>query len=237
MSKHILVIRHMYSADLGTLETVFQEQNMTFTKVEGFNTDISQIDPLSYDAVVILGGAMGVYQADLFPYLHDEMALIRACVAADHPLLGICLGAQLTAGALGKSVYPGTAGKEIGFMDIDLTAQGLASPLSHFNKDITHVFQWHGDTFDLPDDAVLLASSPQYRNQAFQIGRNVFGIQFHPEVDHNGLWNTLVECCNSVDVPALAADAERSLPTLETQMRHFTLALLTHWNITPFPVS
>lgn len=231
MSKNILVIRHMYSADLCSLETVFKEYGFTITKVEGFSTDISKINPLDFDAVVVLGGSMGVYQTDLFPYLNDEMALIRQCVAADHPMLGICLGSQLTAGALGQKVYKGTNGREVGFMDIELTDAAANTPMRHFHKSKTKVFQWHGDTFDLPADAKLLASSPQYQNQAFQIGKNIFATQFHPEVNNNGISNTLVECCNEVDVVALRKQASADLPALEAQLRAFSEDLLKHWKL------
>lgn len=229
MSRNILVIRHMYSADLCSLETVFKEHSFHITKVEGFSTDLSQINPLDYDAVIVLGGSMGVYQTDLFPYLSDEMALIRKCVAADHPMLGICLGSQLAAGALGQKVYKGSAGRETGFMDIELTAAATSTPLRHFHKSKTRIFQWHGDTFDLPSEATLLASSPLYQNQAFRIGKNIFATQFHPEVDHNGICNTLVECCNEVDVVALRKQAEAELPALVSQLRLFADDLLKHW--------
>lgn len=231
MSRNILVIRHMYSADLCSLETIFNERGFNITKAEGFSTDISKINPLDYDAVIILGGAMGVYQADLFPYLNDEMELIRKCVAADHPMLGICLGSQLTAGALGQKVYKGTAGKEIGFMDIELTDAAHETPLRHFDKSKTKVFQWHGDTFDLPPEAILLASSDKYQNQAFQIGKNVFATQFHPEVDGNGLSNTLVECCNETDVVGIRKQAEADLEKMVFQLRLFTDDLFKHWKI------
>lgn len=231
MPKNILVIRHMYSADLCSLETVFQEYGFHITKVEGFSTDITRINPLDYDAVIVLGGSMGVYQADIFPYLNDEMELIRKCVAADHPMLGICLGAQLTAGALGQKVYKGTAGRETGFMDIELTDAAAATPMRHFDKSRTRIFQWHGDTFDLPPAATLLASSAQYQNQAFQIRQNIFATQFHPEVDHNGLCNTLVESCNEVDVEALRNQAKTDLPVLVSQLRLFSTDLLKHWKL------
>lgn len=231
MSKHILVIRHMYSADLCGIETILSEKNITITKVEGYATDISTINPLDYDAVIVLGGSMGVYQSDIFPYLHDEMALIRKCVASDHPMLGICLGAQLTAGAMGENVYKGKNGREIGFLPIDITPEGMNSPFRHFSKDKTSIFQWHGDTFDLPTNAVLLATSPLYRNQAFRIGQNVFASQFHPEVDHNGLYNTLVESCNDVDVPALRDQGKTNLPAMERQLRLFIDDLLHLWKL------
>lgn len=231
MTKNILVIRHMYSADLCALETILNEYDFNITKVEGFSTDISKINPFDYDAVIVLGGAMGVYQSDLFPYLNDEIALIQKCIAADFPLFGICLGAQLTAAALGQNVYKGTAGKEIGFMDIEMTDAGLNSPMRHFAPSKTKIFQWHGDTFDLPPEATLLASSPQYKNQAFQIGKYIFATQFHPEVDHNGLANALVENCGSINIQELRAQEDLYLATMEKQFRLFVADLFSHWSL------
>lgn len=227
----ILTIQHMYSAALFTLEHVFRERGFDVDVVEGFNTDIKSYNPLDYDAVVVLGGAMGVYEADKFPWLYDEIELIKTCYAHDHPLLGICLGAQLMAAAAGKRVYKGTNGPEIGFMNLDINAAGMDTPLHHFAPDKTPVLQWHGDTFDLPDNATLLASTPQYTNQAFRIGQNAYGLQFHPEVNHNGFGNTLVEACANIDVIKLRSDGEKYLAKMIEQMRLFTNDLLAIWKI------
>lgn len=228
---HILVIRHMYSADLFTLDDIFRERNYKVTKVEGYTADLKTLNPLDYDAVIVLGGAMGVYDTDKFPFLHDEIALMQKCLAADHPILGICLGAQLMAAAAGEKVYKGTNGKEIGMMNITLTDEGQKSPFRHFDPSLTRILQWHGDTFDLPKSATLLASSDKYVNQAYSIGKKAFAVQFHPEVHLAGFENTLVECSSQVDVLALRAEAQKYMPTMIRQMYAFTDDLLEVWNI------
>lgn len=229
--KQVLAIRHMYSASLFTLEEAFRSRGFDITYVEGYTADLKHIDPLTPDVMVVLGGAMGVYQADLFPYLHDEIALIQKRVAADRPLLGICLGAQLMAKALGKNVYKGQNGSEIGYMDIDLTTAGEKSPLRHFDKKLTKILQWHGDTFDLPDSATLLATSPKYTNQAYQVGKNAFAVQFHPEVNHAGFENTLVEACSHIDVLALRTQSAQCTAKMERQMCACLDDLLRLWNL------
>jgi GMP synthase (glutamine-hydrolysing) len=124
---------------------------------------------------------MGVYEASRYPFLADEIELIRRFLAEGRPVLGICLGAQLLAAAAGARVYPGTRGKEIGWAEVELSEAGRADPIwSGFPPRFT-TFHWHGDTFDLPRGAELLGQSARYP-QAFRIGAAAYGVQFHPEV-------------------------------------------------------
>jgi len=132
--------------------------------------------------LVVLGGAMGVADVAAWPHLDETMALIRAAAARSAPVLGICLGAQLAAHALGGRAYTGAGGLEIGWVRVELTAAGRADPVLGALAEPAEVFHWHRDTFDLPPDAVLLARSDLYANNAFRLG-SVVGVQFHPEVD------------------------------------------------------
>ncbi len=125
------------------------------------------------DMLVVMGGPMGVYEEAQYPWLAMEKSLIRDAIAAGKPVLGICLGAQLIAAALGAKVYP-NAEKEIGWFPVQFHDELAPSPAT--------VFHWHGDTFDLPDNAVHLAETPICKNQAFRIGDRVYGLQFHFEV-------------------------------------------------------
>lgn len=134
------------------------------------------------DGLVVMGGPMGVYETDKYAFLAEECNLIREMVRRDRPVLGVCLGAQLLASALGARVFPGH-GPEVGFGAVALTEKGSEDPVLGPAGPSLPVFHWHGDTFDLPDSAVLLASSTKYANQAFRVGRCTYGLQFHVEPD------------------------------------------------------
>jgi GMP synthase (glutamine-hydrolysing) len=175
----------------------------------------------SADLVVILGGPIGVYEEADYPFVTGEIELARQRIEADAPTLGICLGSQIMAAALGATVYPGAQGKEVGWSAIKLTALGESGPLAELGAARTKVLHWHGDTFDLPPRAQLLASSERYQNQAFAIGRRGLALQFHPEVSVAGLerWfigHTLeISTTPGVSVSKLRADTAQAAPTLE----------------------
>lgn len=141
-------------------------------------------DPKDYQALIVMGGPMGVYEdKDLFPSKDAEIKFIQNNIG-NLPMIGFCLGAQLLAHAFGTAVYPnnidGKIQKEIGYYDTFLTQEGQSSPIfKGFSQTFT-AMQWHGDTFDIPKDAVHLASSTLCKNQAFSY-KNIFGIQFHCE--------------------------------------------------------
>ncbi|HWP97394.1 MAG TPA: type 1 glutamine amidotransferase [Syntrophomonadaceae bacterium] len=133
------------------------------------------------NSLVILGGPMGAYQEEEYPYLIEVQELIQKAVQVGLPTLGICLGGQLMARALGAKVGPNPE-KEIGWYSLEVLPQGSASPLFNGIPSNFMAFQWHQDTFDLPLNAQLLASSPACVNQAFRYGDCLWGLQFHPEV-------------------------------------------------------
>src|SRR5690606_19806428 len=128
--------------------------------------------------LVILGGPIGVYETQDYPFLQQEIDLLKVRLEQNLPTLGICLGAQLIAHALGADVYAGPH-KEIGWSKLTLS-QAKNNPLTALNE--SKVLHWHGDTFDLPANAELLASSTLYSNQAFRVGNNILALQFHAEV-------------------------------------------------------
>jgi GMP synthase (glutamine-hydrolysing) len=143
------------------------------------------IDSLpSYDTLIIMGGPMGVYEADSYKEVRVSLSLIEQALKQGKQVLGICLGAQMMAHVLGAKVYKGSQ-QETGWMDIALTAQGekdkAFSALGN-SADRIPVFHWHGDTFDIPPGAVHLAGSDMYPNQAFRYGDNAYALQFHLEV-------------------------------------------------------
>jgi len=167
---------------LGILADIFAARHLTcvfgnmFASRADFAPDFSGIAGL-----IVMGGPMNVDETDRFPRLADEVSWIRNAVEAEVPVLGVCLGSQLIAKALGSKVFSGET-KEIGWYSIDLTADGSADRLFQHCPAQPTVFQWHGETFDLPPGATLLASSELYPHQAFRYGESVYALQFHLEV-------------------------------------------------------
>jgi GMP synthase-like glutamine amidotransferase len=134
-----------------------------------------------YTLLVVMGGPMNVYEEDVYPFLAQETRIIREALEQDRPMIGFCLGAQLMAKASGVMVSKGPK-KEIGWYAVRLTDQGTKDPFLKSFPEEFFVFQWHGDTFHLPDGAVRLVSSEDYLNQAMRIGTNSYGFQFHFEI-------------------------------------------------------
>jgi GMP synthase (glutamine-hydrolysing) len=189
--KHALVIRHVAFEDLGSLASALTQHKYQVNYVEAGLNNLAEIDPLTPDILVVLGGPIGVYEDHEYPFLLDEVQLLKRRLLADRPTLGICLGAQLMAVALGAKVYPGES-PEIGWSEIALTPAGMRSPLAKLVKSGTNVLHWHGDTFDLPRGATHLAFTDKYQNQAFGWGRCSLGLQFHAEVTQSSLESWLI---------------------------------------------
>ena len=177
MSKKILSIRNINIETLGTLEPLFLSDGFQIEEVNA-QKDRVPFSPGQYNAIVILGGPMSAY--DNLSYLAREQELIRNAIRKEIPVLGICLGSQLIAQAIGGRVHRGPK-KEIGWSQVILTPNGDKSLFNGIRHKTLRVFQWHGDTYDLPETAKIMASSTLYP-QAFRFG-SAFGIQFHLEVD------------------------------------------------------
>lgn len=178
----LLVFQHVAHEILGTLDPVlrgsgFRIKYVNFERHPNFDPSLE-----GYDGLIVLGGPMNVDEVESFPYLGREVYSIRKALQAGMPILGICLGSQLIAKALGAKVYKNRE-KEIGWYDLSTTAKGNKDPLTSHFSGVEKVFQWHGDTFDIPEGAELLAYSPLCKNQAFRYGDNVYGLQFHLEVN------------------------------------------------------
>jgi GMP synthase (glutamine-hydrolysing) len=173
----ILSVQNIRFETLGLLEQMFLHDGYHVEKV---NAQIESVttSPFEYDAIVILGGPMSVY--DNLPYLQKEQELIRNAIKNDTPVLGICLGSQLIAQAAGGRVYKGKK-KEIGWYNVYLTPASSNDIFRGFTDKTIRIFQWHGDTYDLPANTKILAYSDLYP-QAFRIGSAV-GVQFHFEVN------------------------------------------------------
>ncbi|MEZ5768589.1 MAG: glutamine amidotransferase [Paracoccaceae bacterium] len=176
--KSALILRHLAFEDLGTFAPVLRDVGYQLRDIEAAVEPLP--DPLEPDLVVVLGGPIGVNDSAAFPCMTEERDWLAMRLAADCPTLGICLGAQLMAAALGTRVAP-IAKKEIGFAPLTLTAPGRAGPLAHLS-DIP-VLHWHGEGFDLPAGTERLAATPGCETQGFARGRNILGLQFHPEAE------------------------------------------------------
>lgn len=186
----VLILKNIASEGPGTLEDFLQGRG-TYYKI--VNCAIENIPgSKDFDTLVMLGGPMSVNEEKVYPYIKKEMALVKEFVAKGKKVLGICLGAQVMAKALGAKVYPGPE-KEIGWYDIELTDGGTrdrcmkelaVSPKAETADFCTgsKVFHWHGETFDIPEGAVRLAKSELYPNQAFRYGAGAYAFQFHIEV-------------------------------------------------------
>jgi len=185
----VLIIKNISTEGPGTIEDFLEKEDIPFRIVELGSGEVPP--PLEkFSTLVVLGGPMGVYEMDRYPHLMVESRTVREAINRDMKVLGICLGSQMIAHCLGADVYPGTE-KEIGWHHIELTGDGLKDPF--MRKLATHpgvgdfwrkfqVFHWHGDTFSLPPETILLAGSARYKHQAFRFGNKVYGFQFHIEV-------------------------------------------------------
>jgi GMP synthase (glutamine-hydrolysing) len=213
-----VAIRHVAFEDLGTLAALLQRRGYCCSYRDAAVDDLAAPDIEAADLLIVLGGPIGAYESELYPFLHDELRLIERRLAAGKPVLGICLGSQLMALALGARVYHGT-GKEIGWAPIALTGAGRDSPLAPFAKGAP-VLHWHGDTFDLPRGAVHLAQTERYRHQAFAWGSHALALQFHIEVEAAGLERWYVghaaeiSSTPGISVPVLRSEAEHWAPSL-----------------------
>lgn len=177
-----IALRHVACEDLGLLSPILDQAGWSTAYIEAPTEDLGDAAIEQADLLIVLGGPIGAYEIDAYPFLSQEIALLERRLAKDRPTLGICLGCQLIAKALGSRVFAGPA-KEIGWGRVELTEAGRASILSPLDEQGAAVLHWHGDTFDLPAGAVRLASNAAYDNQAFAYGRQGLALQFHIEAD------------------------------------------------------
>ena len=224
--RRVEIIRHLAFEDLGLFAEPLSGPDWTLRYHEAGLEDLAA-PLLDADLAVVLGGPIGVYETDRYPFLETELAALKERLAASRPTLGICLGAQLMATALGARVYPGGR-KEICWGGVRLTEAGRTSCLGRL--DGLPVLHWHGDTFDLPAGATLLASTDVYKNQAFALGRNALALQFHAEVDSRRIEQWLIGhtgelSAAGIDIPALRARSQAVGPGL----RAVSAGLLADW--------
>jgi GMP synthase (glutamine-hydrolysing) len=178
---HILYLVNEVNSGPGVLLEEATAQGATHSIVRTFVGEPVPANHEGYDGLVVMGGIMGVYQDTEFPFIEDTRALMRAFHAAGKPIMGVCLGAQMLASAFGAKVYK-MGFDEWGFLPQTWDKAAKDDPLLHDATPGLRIMQWHGDTFDLPDGAVRLATREKCPNQAFRIGAKSYGFQFHLEV-------------------------------------------------------
>lgn len=192
----VLICKNIGTEGPGTIEDYLKLQKIPYEIV-----DLSSGEGLppsdNFNILIMMGGPMSVNEDDIYPYIKKEEGLVRDFISKDRKILGVCLGAQIMAKALGSKVYVGPE-KEIGWYDIELTEEGMRDrymknlAMHPVVKDFWRrfrVFHWHGETFDIPQGAVRLAGSAIYPNQAFRYGKNAYAFQFHIEVSKEMIYD------------------------------------------------
>jgi GMP synthase (glutamine-hydrolysing) len=229
-----VVFSHLPFEDLGTLEPCLQRRGFTIEMVDVATARFPLPRAESCDLLIVMGGPIGVYDSAQYPFLLTEIEAVRRRLAAQKPILGICLGAQLMAAALGARVYPGTHGTEIGWFPISPAGpEPTPAWFAPLLADHLHLFHWHGDTFDLPAGALHLARTDLYENQAFCVGRHALAMQFHPEVTESGLERWYVGHTHElrqkeISVPQLRSNAHKYAPALLKAAEQFWNLWLGH---------
>ena len=205
----ILLIKHIGIEGPGIIaeffgNTAWQVETVELEKGDKFPEVYSAIE-----AVIVLGGPMNVYEEDKFPFLKAEDAFIKKAIKQEIPILGICLGAQLLAKACGARISRAEH-NEIGWYKVSLTEQGRQDALFRNINNELDILQWHNDTFQLPERAELLVTSEVCKNQAFRVGKNAYGLQFHIEVTPNMVESWIKEYLDNSD-PAKIVDSKNLL--------------------------
>jgi GMP synthase (glutamine-hydrolysing) len=227
-----LVLQHIACEPPGAYEDVLRERDWQLERVELDEGD-ELPDWQTFGAIIAMGGPMSVNDEQELPWLRSEKQLIASAVEAGLPFFGACLGVQLLASALGAPVFPGPA-PEIGLLPVQLTDAARRDPVfAGLPKELL-TFQWHGDTFDLPPGATLLAGSAAYANQAFRVGTCAYGVQFHlevsPEMAHE--WADVPEYAASLESVLGAGSAGRVIDELAARADELALhgrSLFSRW--------
>jgi len=202
------VLQHVPFESIGSIESWLKSNKATITHTRFFESaQLPELD--SVNMLIAMGGSMSVNEEDKFPWLVREKQFVRDAVVRGIPVLGICLGAQLIASALGTRVYKNRE-REIGWFPV----RAVPAPAAAFRFPAEFdAFHWHGETFDLPSGAVRLARSEGCENQAFQVGKNVIGLQFHLETTADLVANILDNCLEDLAEPGKYVQPEAGLRT------------------------
>ncbi len=216
---NVCVLRHVACEGIGTIAEALRDRDIGCGEVCTHDGDVVPVEIGDAAGLIVMGGPMGVYDSDRYPFLRDETSLIEDAVKRDVPVLGICLGSQLLASVLGAAVTPGER-KEIGWYPVHLAKTAADDGLWNGVDPSFTAFHWHGDVFDLPWGAVPLASSDLTELQAFRYGLCTYGILFHVEVTEasiRGMAETFQEelAEEGLAGPSILQEAHEHLPRLQ----------------------
>lgn len=184
-------LQHVPFEDLGIIFAWAKDKKISVSRT-AFFLDETLPDINTFDLLVVMGGPMGVYDEDKYDWLKSEKEFIKKTIIEDKAVLGICLGAQLIAGALGAKVYK-NSNKEIGWFPVRKDTKSDSKNTGVF-PDEFFAFHWHGDTFDIPERAIPLGASAACKNQGFMYGNRVMALQFHLETTQTGIGNLIKNC-------------------------------------------
>jgi GMP synthase (glutamine-hydrolysing) len=233
VAARLLVVQHEPSSPPGLLAVAAAATGVELQVVEAPGEPVpATLD--GADGLVVLGGVMDADETDDYPHLARTIELLADAATRSAPALGICLGAQLAAAALGGRAYPGPAGEEIGWTKVELTAAGRADPVVGALQEPVELFEWHHDTFDPPPGATLLAGGAVYPSQAFRLG-SVVAVQFHPEVDGPllaGWWAGTTPAPN-YPIAEVMAGAPRNAANATRLLEAFCRAAAGGWGTMP----
>lgn len=202
---NVFVLQHVPFEGIGIIEKLLDERHAKISYVRFFKSDVQLPELDEVDMIIAMGGPMSINDEKTYPWLAEEKSFIRAAITKQIPVLGICLGAQLIASIYGAEVRK-SANTKIGWFPIRGIYQGVGKLSFPYETTVLH---WHGETFMMPDSGSLLAFSETCLNQAFQIGTNVIGLQFHPEITREDLQTLLDECSDELEPgPYIQTEAE-----------------------------
>lgn len=229
--KTLAIIQHLRFENLGSFEQTLSEHNFKFIYSEAGIDDLSRKEIVDSDLLIVLGGPIGANDEEKYPFIKHELSILKHRLQNNLPLLGICLGAQLMAKALGAKVYPASE-KEIGWKPLRITDAGKKTLVMHFNPEKTSMFHWHGDTFDLPANATLLASTDVCQNQIYSYGETAIGFQCHPELIPASIERWFIGHAHEINTDNISVHKLRQITNLyganlEQQSRAFLKGWLT----------
>lgn len=216
--KKIVIVKHVENEGPGSIGDFFRNSAWELQTIELFKGALLPDDLSEVAAVVVMGGPMNVYEEDKHLFLKEENVFIKKVVEQEIPYLGICLGSQLLAKACGAAVIKAPQ-KEVGWYNVALTMEAAHDQLLRGISGPLDVFQWHEDTFTIPEGGVLLATAETCRNQAFRCGKNAYGLQFHVEVTTDMIWSWVKADESLPNAVELLMGAYQRKDSLNTQAR------------------